>query len=99
MITSEYVVGGIVVALTLLSILVSILRMGQGGAVNQLRGLVGLVSAVGLIVLVIVIAVIFHNVQSKIGPTNGPNVGYPTQTTIPSYSGGFATPSVPPLTR
>lgn len=96
---SEWVVGGILVALTILSILVSILRMAQGGAANQLRGLFGLISAVALIVLALTVALIFHNVQSKLGPTNAPNLGVPAGSTIPPFSPDFATPTTPVLTR
>ncbi|HKV85063.1 MAG TPA: hypothetical protein VJN88_10930 [Ktedonobacterales bacterium] len=96
---SEWVVGGILVALTVLSILASILRIGQGGAVNQLRGLFGLVSVVALIILAITVALIFHNVQSKLGPTNAPNLGVPAGSTIPPFYPDFATPTTPVLVR
>lgn len=98
---TELLMGGVVAVLAVLGILVSILRLAQANPLQQLRGLLGLISVVGMVILVISVAIIFHNVRSKLGPTNGPNVGYPTQTTNPSFSGSgeFATPSVPPIVR
>lgn len=99
MTTSEIVIGGLIVVLTLLSVAISILRLAQANPLQQLRGLLGLVAVVGMVVLVVTVAVIFHNVQSKLGPNSAPNAGFPTQSTDPPFSGDFATPSIPPLVR
>lgn len=91
--------GGLIVILTLLSIAISVLRLAQASPLQQLRGLLGLVAVIGMVIAVVTVALIFHNVQSKLGPTSNPNVGLPTQSAIPSFNSEFATPSVPPLVR
>lgn len=96
---SDILIGALIAVLTLLSVAVSILRLAQANPLQQLRGLIGLVSVAGLILVVVTVALIFHHVQSKLGPTNAPPMGFPTQSTVPSFSGDFATPSVPPLVR
>lgn len=99
MATSEILVGGLIVALTLLSVAVSVLRLAQANPLQQLRGLLGLAAVVGMVILVVAVALIFHNVQSKLGPANAPNAGFPTQSTFPTFSGDFATPTIPTLVR
>lgn len=96
---SEVLMVVILVVVTLLSLLVSVLRVAHGGALQQIRGVIGVLSGIGLLVTVVTVMLIFHRAQSQLGPSHAPNIGLPTETTIPSFSGSFATPSATALTR